>query len=240
MISESLIIFIFAGSVFDQKIIEYFYQQNTRILLLSPAKNISDANPELLTVQLEQFSHAEDPEMDFIHWIEKQNLKDLLSGFSIIHGTDEVNEANLFALPEFSNSIIDQLTFTFRAFRLLNSVMREYGCNIIFPLYSDVLSYVGENIATISNHAKNAFMMTLSKETCGYNIFVNSLVIPHLAKNDIERKKVRRTLRGSVFGVRPTVHTHEQLFCHIHNMLTTNKIMTGQCITLRPATGIGL
>jgi len=240
MISEPLIIFIFAGSAFDQKIIDYFYQQDTRLILLSPAKNISDANPELLTAQLEQFSHAENPEMDFIRWIEKQNLTALLSGFSIIHGTDEVDEANLFARPELSNSIIDQLTFTFRAFRLLNSVMREYGCNVIFPLHSDALSYSGENIATISNHAKNAFMMTLSKETCGYNIFVNSLVIPHLAIDDMERKKIRRSLRGSVFGVRPTVHTQEQLFCHIQNMLTSNKIMTGQCITLRPATGISI
>ena len=237
--SEQLVIHIGGHSSFDQLVIEHYVQQGINILLLSPSPQLSSKYSDIAQIQVEQFDSTECAENSFFNYLTNSGLLEADTAVSVIHGIGE-SEVNVLDDLATLQPITASFELVFRAYRLLYEVLREKGGNVVFPLMSDALSYQGDDISSINNHAKNAFMMSYSKEMNAFNVSVNCIVLPHLAANDDHRKKVKRSLRGSVFGMKPTVYTQQEFISYIDEFCQNNYMMTGQCINFRHGTGLEL
>jgi hypothetical protein len=237
--SHKLVIYISAHSQFDQTVIEHFIQQGDKLLLLSPSPEISDSYKLIPQCKFDDFECSESPAEDFYQTLFNLGLIHVQSNILVLHGVG-VSEANIFDCPTALQPILLNLEQSFKAFCLLNDLLREHGGNVIFPMYSDALSYQGDDVATITNHAKKAFMMSYSKEMNAFNVNVNCMVMPHLAIDEKDRKQIKRSLRGSVFGMKPTIYTQEDFIVYMDTFCAQNQMMTGQCINFRHQTGFEL
>jgi len=237
--SHKLVIYVSGHNPFDQAVIEHFLQHGDQVLLLSPSDVFAENYKQIPQLNVNDFHNNENRAGDFYQALANLKLINAECKVVVLQGVG-VSEANIFDSPNAIYPLLQSLEQSFAAFCLLNDVLREHGGNVVFPLYSDALSYQGDDVATISNHAKKAFMMSYSKEMNPFNVNVNCMVLPHLAVDENERKQIKRSLRGSVFGMKPTVYTQEQFIAYIDDFCTQNQMMTGQCINFRHGTGLEL
>ncbi|KXO12879.1 hypothetical protein AKG98_4075 [Moritella sp. JT01] len=239
--SKPFLLFIIqAKSEFDRALVQYFHK-NKSMVLINPSNEIKELNPDVSTIdENELIKWCENGSEALINYMKCKGVEFNNEQIIVIHGSEKTSEKNIFSEPKIISYLLNDFYNTFKLYRSISNFLKEYGANILFPIYSDSLSYLDKDVGSITNHAKNAFMMTLAKEMSVSGVYVNSITIPFWANNDLERKKIRRQLRNSAFGIRPNVYLIEQLIIYIENFTLGNRVMTGQCISLLPGTEMKL
>ncbi|ESP92183.1 MULTISPECIES: hypothetical protein [Pseudoalteromonas] len=235
--AQSLLL-VQAQSEFDQAVVDHYLSANVNVILIAPSEQFESQNSALPSLSLAEIQGQVEPDIQLL-LTEKGMLEDGQS-LVVIQGVQCANEQALFTDERCLVQITTYLDSTFVIYQNLAGCVKEAGANIVFPLYSDSLSYLGQEVNSVVNHALNAFMKTLARELTSDKVFINSAVIPYLAKDEAERKKMRRALKRSVFGMRPTVFLRQEFIEFIAHFSHYNKMMTGQCMTMRPSTEISV
>ncbi|MDK1286959.1 hypothetical protein [Pseudoalteromonas umbrosa] len=238
MSAAQTLLLVQAESEFDQAVVDHYLSANVNVILIAPSAQFQSQNVSLPSLSLAEIKAQDEPDIQLL--LTEKGMLDSGKPLVVIQGVQCANEQALFTDGSCLAKITTYLDNTFLIYQSLATFVKEVGANIVFPLYSDSLSYLGQEVNSVANHALNAFMKTLARELTSDTVFINSAVIPYLAKDEAERKKMRRALKRSVFGMRPTVFLQQEFIEFIAHFSHYNNMMTGQCMTMRPSTEISV